>query len=248
VSAPLALIIGATSGIANAIARELGARGHALALVARDARRLDAASTDLQERGARVERCDNVDLLDPAAVDMLFDVLSRELPKPAVVLIAHGIMLSNEQCAQDAAELRRMVDTNFTSVAHCAQRALGLFDAQRGGELMVISSVAGDRGRPKNYCYGATKAALDAWLEGFALANAERGVHVINLKPGPVDTAMNAHVLDKGAMWSTPEQIARVACAALGTRRHRVYAPRWWSVVMFVVRALPGALLRRLKV
>jgi short-subunit dehydrogenase len=162
-----------------------------------------------------------------------------------VVLIAQGVMYTNEQCAADALAHRRMIETNFTSVARCALRAVPLFDPQTGGDLIAISSVAGDRGRPKNYCYGSTKAGLDAFLEGLRLSLAGSRVNVMNLKPGPVDTPMSAH-LPKGALWASPESVARIACAAIGRGRYRVYAPRYWRLVMWVIRALPGALLARL--
>jgi len=241
----VAVIIGAYSGIATAIARELAAQRYALVLVARDAARLGAAADDLRARGAELLRTECVDLLDYAASDALFDALARDGIRADVVLVAQGVMSENEACRQDAGVFRRMVDLNFCSAAWCAERALALFDPAKGGELIVISSVAGDRGRPKNYFYGATKAGLDAFLEGLRLAQAGTRVNVMNLKPGPVDTAMSAH-LPKGPLWAAPETVARVACAAIGRRRHRVYAPRYWRLVMWAVRLMPGALLVRL--
>jgi short-subunit dehydrogenase len=242
-----ALIIGACSGIATAIARELAARGYALVLVARNGSRLEALAQDLRARGAAVPRLEVLDLLDYDAMSDLFDTLAREEPRPALVLVAHGLMHDNEECARDPKVFRRMVDTNFSSTAFCAARALQLFDPAAGGELIVVSSVAGDRGRPKNYYYGATKAGLDAFLEGLRLAHAGSAINVMNLKPGPVDTAMSAH-LEKGPLWASPEAVARVVCDALGKRRRRVYAPRYWRLVMWVIRALPGALLARLAI
>jgi short-subunit dehydrogenase len=241
----VAVVIGAYSGIATAIARELAARRYALVLVARDAARLAAAAEDLRARGAEVLRTDCVDLLDHAASDALFDALARDGIRADVVLVAQGVMSSNEECRQDAGVFRRMVELNFCSAAWCAERALALFDPAAGGELIVISSVAGERGRPKNYFYGATKAGLDAFLEGLRLAQTGTRVNVMNLKPGPVDTAMSAH-LPKGPLWAAPEAVARVACAAIGRQRHRVYAPRYWRLVMWAVRLMPGALLVRL--
>ena len=241
----VAVIFGAYSGIATAIARELAARRYALVLVARDAARLAAAAGDLRARGAGVLRTDCVDLLDYAAIDALFHALARDGIRADVVLVAQGVMSENEACRQDAGVFRRMVDLNFCSAAWCAERAIALFEPAAGGELIVISSVAGDRGRPKNYFYGATKAGLDAFVEGLRLAQAGTRVNVMNLRPGPVDTPMSAH-LPKGALWAAPEAVARVACAAIGKRRHRVYAPRYWRLVMWAVRLIPGPLLARL--
>jgi short-subunit dehydrogenase len=239
-SARTALLIGACSGIATAIARELAAQGWFLLLTGRDCERLDALAQDLVARGAAGAIGHTLDVRDPVAVDVFFDHLAAREQRPGIVLIAPGVMTSNEDCRRDGAALRRMVETNFSGVAHCALRAVALLG--RGDELVVISSVAGDRGRPKNFCYGSTKAGLDAFLEGLRLSVAGTGVNVMTLKPGPVDTPMNAHI-PKGPIWASPEAVARVACAALGKGRHRVYAPRWWRLVMWVVRLLPARLM-----
>jgi len=240
-----ALIVGACSGIAIAIARELAARGFELSLLARDPARLDAVAEDLRARGATVIDCAALDLCDTDAVERVFDRLAGTGLRPHLVLLAQGIMRENDECSRDPAVLRRMFDTNLASVAHCALRAVALMGPSADRELVVISSVAGDRGRPKNYCYGATKAGLDAFLEGLRLAQGRDGPNVMNLKPGPVATAMSAH-LEKGPLWAAPDVVARVVCNAMGKRRHRVYAPRWWRPVMWVVRQLPGSVLARL--
>jgi short-subunit dehydrogenase len=237
-----ALLIGACSALATAIGRELAAKGWSLVLAGRDAARLDALAADLLARGAAGAQTERVDLLDVESVDAVFDRVASSSQLPSLVLVAPGVMISNAECLRDAVALRRMVEINFSGVAHCVLRAATLLERNGGGEIMVISSVAGDRGRPKNFCYGSTKAGLDAFLEGLQLSLAGKHVNIVNLKPGPVDTPMNAHV-PKGLIWSTPEVIARAACAALGKGRHRVYAPGWWGLVMWVVRLLPGRLL-----
>ena len=237
-----ALLIGACSSIATAVARELAVQGWFFLLTGRERERLDALAQELVARGAAGAIVETLDVMDAAAVDFFFDDLTVRQQHPGIVLIAPGVMTSNEDCGRDGAALRRMVEINFSGVAHCALRAVALLG--RDGELVVISSVAGDRGRAKNFCYGSTKAGLDAFLEGLRLSVMGTGVNVMNLKPGPVDTPMNAHI-PKGPIWASPEAVARVACAALGKGRHRVYAPRWWRLVMWVVRLLPGRLIAR---
>lgn len=142
------------------------------------------------------------------------------------MVVAHGIYRSNAECLHAPAEFRRMVDTNLCSAAFCAARALELFDPCRGGALVVVSSVSGDRGRARNHFYGATRAGLDCFLEG--LRQAGRG--------------------ERGFLRASPAAVARVACAALGRRRSVVYAPRWWGPVMWLVRRLPAGLLARARI
>ena len=241
------LILGANSGIARAIARRLCTMDdYELVLVARDAQKLAACAQDLHARSGAKVHCETVNFLDLSAVRKLFQRLSQAACAPFdLVLVCYGVMYSNTRCAEDLQSWNESVTINFASTALCLERAFALFDPQRGGELAVVSSVAGDRGRPKNFYYGSTKAGLDAFVEGFRLAHHGSAVNIMNFRPGPVDTPMAADS-PKGLLWASPEQVAEVFCAALGRRRYRVYAPRYWRLVMWVVRMLPGRLLARL--
>ena len=237
------LILGASSTIAQAICRELSARGYALILVARNSEKVRIFRDELISHGGQVLETRSVDFVDFAAVDAMFDEILSAGPVD-LALVAHGVAMSNRECRQDPGKFRTMVETNFTSVAFCAERCLRLFGLHGGGELVVISSVSGDRGRAKNYFYGSTKAGLDAFIEGLRSANAGSGINIMNLKPGPVDAAIRPGAR-RSLLRASPGEVAAVLCSALGKGRHTVYAPRRWRLVMWLVRHMPARLLSK---
>jgi short-subunit dehydrogenase len=119
---------------------------------------------------------------------------------------------------------------------------------QGQGVIAVLGSVAGDRGRKSNYVYGACKAMVATFLEGLAGRMQTRGVAVINIKPGFVDTPMTAQ-FKKGALWAKPAQIAALIHARVNAARSgSFYAPTFWALVMLAIKLLPARILYRLNI
>ncbi|MNT30082.1 putative oxidoreductase [compost metagenome] len=112
------------------------------------------------------------------------------------------------------------------------------------GTLAVITSVAGDRGRQSNYAYGAAKAATSAFLSGLRQRLFKRGVAVVDIRPGFVDTPMTAH-LRKGPLWASPDQVARRIVGGIARGTPVLYAPGFWRLIMLVIRLLPQAVFNR---
>jgi decaprenylphospho-beta-D-erythro-pentofuranosid-2-ulose 2-reductase len=127
-------------------------------------------------------------------------------------------------------------------LTHLANR----FERQGFGTIAVISSVAGDRGRQSNYVYGAAKGAVSIFMQGLRNRLHPRGVQVLTIKPGFVDTPMTA-AFPKGILWARPQQVARGICEAIEKKRDVVYLPWFWSPIMGVIRGLPEALFKRLR-
>jgi NAD(P)-dependent dehydrogenase (short-subunit alcohol dehydrogenase family) len=114
--------------------------------------------------------------------------------------------------------------------------------------LLVIGSVAGDRGRRSNFIYGATKGGLARLVEGMAHQLAPLGARAVLIKPGFVDTPMTASFSNKGLLWAQPEQVARVIAAAARRGGPIVYAPAYWRLIMLIIRHLPTFIFDRLNI
>lgn len=241
------VILGALSAIAEATARRFAADGASLVLVARDEARLRELSTDLLVRGATAVHlgvCDLVTEPDPAArmaqwVDQLGGL--------GAVLIAHGALGDQSEAEGSLAATRHLLDVNFTSAALWAQAAAAIVAQQRSGVVLVIGSVAGDRGRASNYLYGAAKAGLAAFTQGLAHRLAKVGGRAVLIKPGFVDTPMTAGLKKGGPLWATPEQVAAVIHQAALKGGPVVYAPWFWRFVMLIIRAVPAFVFHRTK-
>lgn len=240
------LIVGANSAIAEATARQFAARGDALCLVARDPGRLAALAADLAVRGAVRTATATLDVTDFAAHASVIDAAERELGGLDTVLIAHGTLSDQQACESDIDALRREFDINALSVMTLLTPLAKRFAAQGFGDIAVISSVAGDRGRMSNYVYGSAKAAVTAFLSGLRQRLQKSGVNVLTIKPGFVDTPMTQD-FPKGALWAQPDDVARGIVKAIDKRRSTVYLPWFWWPIMFVIRHVPEFVFKRVK-
>jgi short-subunit dehydrogenase len=241
------LVIGATSAIAQAVARVYAKRGARLVLAGRDASKLEAVRADLVARGAAQA---DVKVLDLARVEMhagLVDGAAAALGGIDVALVAHGVLPDQARCQSSFEEARRALEVNFTSAASLAHELADRLGRARHGTIAVLGSVAGDRGRQSNYVYGAAKGALAIYLQGLRHRLHGSGVNVLTIKPGFVDTPMTA-AFPKGPLWASPEQVARRIVAALdrGTSGE-IYVPGFWRLIMAIIRAVPERLFVRTK-
>ncbi len=240
------LIVGATSAIAEATARLFAARGDALYLLARDRARAHAIAQDLKVRGATTVHSAELDVADFSAHARAIERAFAAMDGLDIALIAHGTLPNQARCDMDIDYALREFAVNGTSTIALSNLIAQKLQAQGHGMLAVISSVAGDRGRAGNYLYGAAKAAVSTYLSGLRQRLNKQGVNVLTIKPGFVDTPMTAQ-FKKGALWATPEAVARGIMRAMDRRRSVAYLPPFWWVIMAVIRAVPEFVFRRMK-
>jgi len=239
------LIIGATSAIAQAVARQLAVRGDALYLLARSEERLAALAADLRIRGApQVDfAAFDANMLDSHAPTLEQAFAGADVFD--VALIAYGTLDDQRACEQDAGKTLQALHTNAISVIALLTLLANRFDAQGMGTLAVIGSVAGDRGRQSNYVYGAAKGMLAIFLQGLRNRLQKRGVNVLTIKPGFVDTPMTA-AFNKGALWASPDTVAMRIVQGIDKGWDVVYTPGFWRAIMFVIRLVPERVFKRL--
>lgn len=238
------LIIGATSAIAESVARLYAARGAALFLVGRSADRLAAIAGDLRVRGASSVNTGVLEVNDLGAHGALLDKAWSTLEGIDTVLIAHGTLPDQTACdASVELSLREFATNGTSTIALAAALAQRL---QSGATLAVVSSVAGDRGRASNYLYGSAKAAVTSYLSGLGQRLHSAGINVLVIKPGFVDTPMTA-AFKKGALWATPDKVARGILKAIDKRKPVAYLPGFWWMIMLIIKNIPEFVFRRIK-
>jgi decaprenylphospho-beta-D-erythro-pentofuranosid-2-ulose 2-reductase len=240
------LIIGATSAIAEATAREFAARGDTLFLAGRNAPLLQTIADDLRLRGATIAGTAVIDVVELEALPALVAYGMESLGGLDQALIAHGTLSNQNACEDSIAALREEFTVNALSVMVLCLALARVFAAQGSGVLAVISSVAGDRGRQSNYVYSAAKASVSAFLSGLRQKLYSRGVRVVTIKPGFVDTPMTAD-FPKGRLWSKPATVARDIRRAMDRGSTTLYTPWFWRLIMLIVRSVPETLFRRLR-
>jgi len=240
------LLIGANSAIARACARLYATKGCVLFLVGRHAGRLEELAADVGVRGAASVDSRVLDLTDHLQHEEVVAEAALAMGGIDLALICHGSLPDQEACETDFEHARHEILINGLSVISLLTALTPVMREQGRGTLAVITSVAGDRGRQPNYTYGAAKALVSTYLQGLRGRLYPDGVHVVDIRPGLVDSPMTAH-LTKGFLWSSPERVARSIVRAIARRRHVVYVPGYWRAIMFVVRLIPESLFKRLK-
>jgi NAD(P)-dependent dehydrogenase (short-subunit alcohol dehydrogenase family) len=248
-------LAGGTRGLGRALARQLVERGHAVAVLGRDAEQLGRAAEDLRARGGSgaIVATAVFDLERPETFGPSLDAAAASLGGLDTVVLTAAEFAAQDALENDLPRLRRLLDVDFTaSVLFCeeARRRLLRNGGEGGGSagaavLCVFGSVAGDRARKPVALYGAAKAGLAHYLDGLDLRYAGRGLRVLVVKPGFVRTAMTQG-LPEPPFAAAPEPVARRVATALERGRGGVlYAPPIWRLVMVLVRALPRAVMRR---
>lgn len=239
------LIIGATSAIAQATARIYSARGATLCLVARDAEKLALVEKDLNVRGACQIQCETFSATESGPFADLVSRCFQVSNGFDVVLIAFGSLPNQSECEASPEALKTAIHENGLSVVMLATLIANALVIQGSGTLAVISSVAGDRGRKSNYVYGSAKSLVSTFLAGLGDRLANTGVHVLDIKPGFVDTPMTQN-FKKGLLWAQPEAVAEDIVLAINKRRRVCYTPWFWRWIMLIIRHIPGFIFRKL--
>lgn len=237
------LILGAKSDIARALAHHYAQAGHQLLLAVRKAERLESEVSDLKIRyGAEVQALE-FDAKDYASHAAFCEGLS---PQPDIVIVVFGLLTEQADADADWQKARAMLEVNYVGAASILHPIANAMEARGSGTIVGISSVAGDRGRASNYHYGSAKAGFTALLSGLRNRLAKKGVHVLTVKPGFVDTAMTAAMDTPAPLTAQPEQVARDIAQAVKKQKNTLYTKWMWRYIMLIIRNIPEAIFKKL--
>jgi decaprenylphospho-beta-D-erythro-pentofuranosid-2-ulose 2-reductase len=239
------LILGAASDIGIALAREYGKAGHALVLAARNATRLATDAEDFRVRYQMPVSTVEWDVLSPnggaAEISALTDL-------PDIVICVVGLLGDQAASERDGPTAEGVMRANYVGPALILGELANRFEIRGSGCIIGISSVAGDRGRASNYIYGAAKAGFTAFLSGLRNRLATKGVHVLTVKPGFVNTRMTAGMKLPKPLTAEPDEVARAIFAAVSRRKDVVYVrPVWW-LIMRIICAIPERMFKKMKI
>lgn len=240
------VILGGSSAMARAFARALAARGAGVILAGRDREDLAATAADCRLRGAPLAEAVDFDARDPAGFAAILDRLAG-LEGTISAAVFTGSMPPQAEIDADPALIEGVVADSFTGPARFLQALAPLLEDRGGGTVVGVGSVAGDRGRLGNYVYGAAKAAFHTYLSGLRNRLGRSGVQVLTVKPGFVDTAMTWG-LPGLFLVAAPDAVAATILRAVDRRRHVIYVPGFWWLIMLVIRTIPEPVFRRLKI
>ncbi|NBO19850.1 MAG: SDR family NAD(P)-dependent oxidoreductase [Proteobacteria bacterium] len=238
-----ALVVGATSSLAQAMCHALAARGYGLVLAGRDEMELDILARDIAIRHDIT--CKKL------VVDFLASGFSAEDFVAQAGDISHMIMVAGDMGSADVTSIGNLAYTmhlNYTipaqiSTAAAKKLAERFREQKRRGAVVIVSSVAGDRGRQSNYAYGAAKAAISTFASGLRNKFFKQGVHVLTIKPGFIDTPMTWGM--QSPLLASREKVAADILKAMEKGRDVAYVPFFWRYIMLIIIHIPEKVFKR---
>lgn len=239
------LLLGGTSDIGLAIVRELiSPAARTVVLACRNLETGEVSAAGLRSSGLTVD----VMHFDGSAPDtheaFVADVAERH-GDIDLAIVAFAQLGEGEATSRNVAEAAALANLNFTGAVSSTIAVANRLRQQGHGSIVVLSSVAGERVRPANAVYGASKAGFDGFAQGLGDELAGEGIHVMVVRPGFVHSAMTEG-MKPAPFATTPEKVAQVAAKGLRQRRRTVWAPPLLRIVFSVLRHMPGPVWRRL--
>lgn len=240
-------LVGATSSIGRSLAHAFAKRGDRVFLGGRNLDEVDRIAKDLTIRYGQPVRHAEFEALRVDTHASFLEEAKRELEGLDGLVVIFGDTGNGHLVKHDPERARRIHDVNFTGAASILDLATVELESRKAGFLIGVGSVAGDRGRPHNYVYGAAKAALHHYLQGLRGRLYRSGVHVLTVKPGFVDTPMT-YGKENIFLAATPDRVARAVIRALDRRRHVIYVPWFWRWIVFTLKCIPEWFFKRLDI
>lgn len=219
-----------------------------LVLVGRNEARLQSLAQDLVVRSpASIVHTAVIDFTDPQRIQAFVAEQTASAPID-LALIAHGSLPEQAQCQGNLGPINEALALNGVSPALFAESIATAMINAGSGTLVLIGSVAGDRGRKSNYIYGAAKGLLERYAEGLQHRLAGTGVTLCLVKPGPTRSPMTAHLIDSGMPLADTADAAELIVKGVGKGKAVIYAPGKWALIMWVIRHLPRSIFNRLDI
>jgi len=241
---PTALILGATSDIGYAIAKKFASEKYNILLAARNPGLLTGFQTDLQIRYGITCSIHSFDALKFEEHQAFYAALQS---KPEVVVYVIGYMKDNEAVAANWDETLQTINTNYTGAVSVLNIVAADYTVKKGGTIVGISSVAGNRGRQSNYIYGSAKAAFTAYLSGLRNKLFHSNVHVLTVLPGFVYTKMTEHLNLPKLLTAQPGDVAEAVYKGVANKSNVIYVKWFWRWIMLIIAAVPETIFKKKK-
>ena len=241
------IIVGASDGIGAALARKLAKEGYTLAVIARPKDKLNTLCAEINSAEKEARTFPYVhDVANYQEVPVLLRKIIADLGGLDLLVFMAGVNfppgLTNYNFEGD----RKMIEVNLIGAMAWLSPVAEMFQNAKAGQIVGISSVAGDRGRIGNPGYNTSKAGLTTYLEALRNRLTRHGVNVLTVKPGFVKTEMVKAAQGGTPFAIMPEQAVEDIYKALRKRKQVIYTAPIWRWIMLVIQHVPSAIFRRM--
>ncbi|MEM7180863.1 MAG: SDR family NAD(P)-dependent oxidoreductase [Spirochaetota bacterium] len=238
------LVIGATSAVAQEIIQLLAhEENNRFYFLARNPSKLQALCETLP---GKVLGSSSLDFVRHDDMQTAMQQALTTLSTIDLALLAHGDLGDQLLSEKDYQHAEKIFATNALSAIFPILQLANAMEKQGFGQITTIGSVAGERGRPRNYTYGAAKGAVGLYLQGVRSRLWSQGICVQYIKLGPVDTPMTVDH-EKNFSFTSASRAAELIVKAIRCKKAEVYIPGFWRLVLLAVRYMPEFLFQKLK-
>lgn len=238
-----ALILGANSDIAKNLIYLFAENNFNLILTARNLESLEIIKKDIEIKYDVYIQIIKLDILETSEHQSFYNFIGLT---PDVVVDAIGLLGDQQESFKNFNHAKNIIDTNLTAqisildiIANDMMKQNAKSQNAKNYSIIGISSVAGDRGKPDNYTYGAAKAGFTVYLSGLRAALKKYNINVLTVKPGVVATKMTDHLSFPSLITAEPEKVANSIFKAYKKNKYLLYTPRYWQVIMGIIKVLP---------
>ena len=245
-SGPVVVVTGASSGIGRATAIALASRGYRVGLIARRREVLDSVAAEIAGADGRASVA-TADVGDRDALRSAIAAIVGELGPIEVMIANAGYGVPTGVDPLNTAEVEETFRVNVLGVVYSIESVLPAMLRRGSGQIVAISSLAAFKGLPGESAYCASKAAVNAYLEGLRIATRDRGVAIATVCPGFVDTPMNTMDAAATPFLITAEAAGRKIARVVDRRRSGlVRFPVSMALLMTLIARLPDSIVARL--
>jgi decaprenylphospho-beta-D-erythro-pentofuranosid-2-ulose 2-reductase len=239
------VVIGASSGIGKEVSHIFAQKGHNVICGSRDEKELKWLAEDLKIRYGNTAYGVPVDLMNKESVQYFIEKIYHSFTEIDCLVVTAGILPDVQIEFHDADNLMNTTLTNYVGIAMVLNEVSRRMMQNKTGTIICLSSVAGERGRQSNFIYGASKSALNTYLQGLRMKMYSHNVRIVTVLPGYVDTPMSYGKVDPKLAVS-PQYVAKKIYRLIYSKRNIVYIPIVWWLVMAIIKLIPEAIFKRL--
>lgn len=239
------LIIGASSGVGKEVAHIFSQKGHNVICSSRDEKELEYLVSDIKIRYGNKAFAVPVDLTNLSSIKKHLKEIYEICQSIDYVIVTAATMPGDEMQYYNEEGLVRTTMTNYTGIALILNEISRRMVENCSGIIICLSSVAGERGRQSNFIYGASKSALNTYLQGLRGKLYRYNIQVTTVLPGYIDTLMSYGKV-KSSLAVTPKYVSRKIYSLTEKRRDVVYIPHVWWLIMKILKSIPEGIFKRL--
>jgi decaprenylphospho-beta-D-erythro-pentofuranosid-2-ulose 2-reductase len=240
------LIIGASSSVAKNCARIWANDKNNFFLIGRNNEKLYSLASDLRVRGSKNVYTQAIKFNEISEYKNFLEEPKKKFQSIDIVLIAHGSLGDQNESEKNLELMLNEINVNAISTISILSILANYFEEKKEGTIVVISSIAGDKGRASNYIYGSAKAMVTTFVSGLRQRLSNKNVSLITIKLGIVDTPMTSK-LKKNFLWSSSYSVAKKIVNAVSNNKEEVYVPGFWRIIILIIKLIPNKIFKKMR-